>query len=415
MTRRDRAHTEPGISQAALTDARFVANSAEAMTEPEERDGQGRAPVLSEEPLENSSGAVAEATEVAEPARGASASPQPQRSVERREGLRPRHRQALLRRRLRPDRRAGRRARRAAHLLSRDGRPDSGALRGRQDPCLQGLPRAAQRRARPLQGRPALPPGRRPRRGPRAGDADDLEDRDRRHPVRRRQGRRQLPQRPAQFRGAAVDHALADGQDRQGAGPEPRHHGARRRHERPGDGVADGRVRQAPRPHAGDRDRQADRARGLLRPRVGDRPRPRLPVPRGRSQARPVAVHDHRRGAGLRQRRVLGRADPPAARREDHRRLERGRRDPQRRGHRRREAARVRRAGRQAHRVRGRRGDLRPTTCSRSLRRARPRGPRRHDPRGERRPRAVQGPAGGSEQPDHAGRGRDPPARRAST
>ena len=160
-----------------------------------------------------------------------------------------------------------------------------------QDPRLQGLPRAAQRRARSLQGRPALPPRRRPRRGPRAGDADDVEDGDRRHPVRRRQGRRQLPQRSAAARGAAVHHALADGQDRQGARPQPGHHGARRRHERAGDGLADGRVRQAPRPHAGDRDRQADRARGLLRPRVGDRPRPRLPVSRGGPQARPVTQH----------------------------------------------------------------------------------------------------------------------------
>ena len=38
------------------------------MTDPEERDGQGRAPVLSEEPLTNSSGAaeVAEVSEVTE-------------------------------------------------------------------------------------------------------------------------------------------------------------------------------------------------------------------------------------------------------------------------------------------------------------------------------------------------------------
>ena len=65
----------------------------------------------------------------------------------------------------------------------------------REDPRLLRLPRPAQRRARAVQGRHPLPPRRRPRRGARARLADDLEDRDRRHPVRRRQGRRQL--RPA--------------------------------------------------------------------------------------------------------------------------------------------------------------------------------------------------------------------------
>ena len=55
--------------------------------------------------------------------------------------------------------------------------------------AFSGLPGPAQRRPRPLQGRPPVPPRRRPRRGPRAGLADDLEDRRRRPPVRRRQGR----------------------------------------------------------------------------------------------------------------------------------------------------------------------------------------------------------------------------------
>ena len=55
--------------------------------------------------------------------------------------------------------------------------------------------------------------------------------------------------------------------------------------ERPDDGLDDGRVRQAARPYAGDRDRQADLARGLLRPRGRHRPRPRPPVPRGGSRS----------------------------------------------------------------------------------------------------------------------------------
>ena len=88
---------------------------------------------------------------------------------------------------------------------------------------------------------------------------------------------------------AAGDHALVHGQDPEGPRPDARHPRPRRRHQRPGDGLDDGRVRQAPRPHAGDLHRQADRARGLLRPRAGDRPRLHLHVPRGRSADRPDA------------------------------------------------------------------------------------------------------------------------------
>ena len=85
-------------------------------------------------------------------------------------------------------------------------------------------------------------------------------------------------------------HARLHPQDRPGHRADARHPRAGRQHERPGDGLDDGRVRQAPRPHAGDRDRQADRARRLLRPRGGDRPRARLRVPRGGAAPRAVAV-----------------------------------------------------------------------------------------------------------------------------
>ena len=64
-------------------------------------------------------------------------------------------------------------------------------------------------------------------------------------------------------RRAAEDRALVHGQDREGPRPHARHPRPRRQHQRPGDGLDDGRVRKAPRPHAGDRHRQADRARGL--------------------------------------------------------------------------------------------------------------------------------------------------------
>jgi len=49
----------------------------------------------------------------------------------------------------------------------------------------------------PYKGGVRFHPGGRSRRGPRARVADDLEDRDRRHPLRRREGRRQLPRRRA--------------------------------------------------------------------------------------------------------------------------------------------------------------------------------------------------------------------------
>ena len=60
------------------------------------------------------------------------------------------------------------------------------------------LPRPAQPRPRPGQGRHPLPPGRVARRGQGPRDVDDLEVRGRRHPVRRRQGRRDRRSQEAQ-------------------------------------------------------------------------------------------------------------------------------------------------------------------------------------------------------------------------
>ena len=185
-------------------------------------------------------------------------------------------------------------------------------------------------------------------------------------PVRRRQGRRELPGREARVERAAADRALVHGQDREGARPDPRHPRPGREHQRPDHGLVHGRVRQAPRPHAGDRHRQADRARGLARPRGGHRPRLRLHVPRGRAPPRPEPRRHHLRRPGLRQRRLLGGADHAAARREDGRRLRRPRGDPQRRGHRRQRAPRAHRraAGRSPSSRAPRRST--PTTWSRS-------------------------------------------------
>ncbi len=181
-------------------------------------------------------------------------------------GVEPRHRPPLLRDRRRSPWAPGRSARRLLEPVSRGHRPDPRAPLRRQGPRLLRLSHPAQRRPRALQGRRSLPPRGRHRRGSRPGLADDLEDRRRRRAVRRRQGRRQLPGRPARPRGGPEDHPLVHGQGREGARPHPRHRGPRREHERPGDGVDDGRVRKAPRPHAGDRHRQAHLPRGLLRP-----------------------------------------------------------------------------------------------------------------------------------------------------
>ncbi len=121
----------------------------------------------------------------------------------------------------------------------------------------------------PYKGGDPLPPRGRHRRGPRAGLADDLEDRRRQPPVRRRQGRRQLPREQARAQRAAADRALVHGQDREGPRADPRHPGAGRQHQRPDDGLAHGRVRQAPRPHArrsSPASRSRSRARSAARP-----------------------------------------------------------------------------------------------------------------------------------------------------
>ena len=204
----------------------------------------------------------------------------------------------------------------AALLLPRGPGPGPGQARRRQDARLLRLPRAAQRRARPLQGRHPLPPRGGPRRGARARRADDLEDGHREHPLRRREGRRERRPEQAREPRAPGGRALVHGQDREGARTHARHPGARRRHERPGDGLADGRVRKAPRPHARVRDRQADRARGLLRARGRHRPRRGARVPGGRAGDRPRPRRDALRGPGLRQRRLLGGAADAGARRD---------------------------------------------------------------------------------------------------
>ena len=170
---------------------------------------------------------------------------------------------------------------------------------------LQGLPRHAQHRARPVEGRHPLPPGRHARRGQGARDVDDVEVRADGHPVRRRQGRRRRRPEAAVARRARAHDAPLHERDHQRDRPGEGHPGAGRRHRRRGDGVDLRHVLDEQGPlGARRRHRQAAHDRRLARSRRGDRARRALLHPRrGREAGRP-ARRDARRRAGLRQRRL---------------------------------------------------------------------------------------------------------------
>ena len=139
-----------------------------------------------------------------------------------RRGLEPRHRPPLLRARLRP---AGARRRPPGGLLdARIARSRSRSRSSSSDGKIHVFSgyRIQHNGARgPYKGGDPLSPRGRHRRGARAGLADDLEDRRRRHPVRRRQGRRQLPRRPARALRGPDDHPLVHGQGPEGPRARP--------------------------------------------------------------------------------------------------------------------------------------------------------------------------------------------------
>ena len=167
-----------------------------------------------------------------------------------------------------------------------------------------GLPRAVQHHARAGERRHPLPPRRDARRSDGAGRLDDLEMRGRAHSVRRRQGRHHLrSDAHVAPRARSADAPLRGRDHRRDRTGEGRP-GAGRQHQRSGDGVGDGHLQHARRPHVdGGRHRQAARTRRLARPSRGDRTRrddrhARIgEAPRLRHQGR-----DDRR-PGLRQRR----------------------------------------------------------------------------------------------------------------
>ena len=124
-------------------------------------------------------------------------------------------------------------------------------------------------------------------------------------------------------------------------GPDARHPGARREHQCPGDGLDDGRVRQAPRPHAR-RSSPASRSRWRAPSAASRRPAAAASTCSARRLPRSALPRrDDLRRPGLRQRRLLGRPDHAAARLEDGRCLRRDRRHHQRSRDRRRRPGRA--------------------------------------------------------------------------
>ena len=175
---------------------------------------------------------------------------------------------------------------------------------------LRGLPRDAQHRPWPVQGRDSLPPGRHARRGQGARDVDDVEVRADGPPVRRRQGRRDLRSEAALAAGARRDdpslHERDHQRDRAGEG----HPGPRRGHRRERDGVDLRHLLDEQGPlGARGRDRQAALDRRFARTRRGDGARLALRHHRRARRGEQRARWASRRRAGIRQRRPPSRAD----------------------------------------------------------------------------------------------------------
>ena len=194
----------------------------------------------------------------------------------------------------------------AARVQLRDPRPHG--RRAGQD--LPRLPRAAQRRPRPLEGRHPLPPAGDPRHRPRPRHLDDLEVRGRGHPARRRQGRRHLRPPPPEPARAGADLPRLGAPARQerrprGRRPRPRRHDLRPAHAVDARRVRDDPRRPLPRLHH----RQARRHGRLRGPHRGHRLRRRLHHPRGAAGDGDRRAPDPGQRPGLRQRRPV--RDPP--------------------------------------------------------------------------------------------------------
>ena len=181
-------------------------------------------------------------------------------------------------------------------------------------PGLHRLSRPAQPRPRPGQGRHPLPPGREPRRGQGPRDVDDLEVRGRRHPVRRRQGRRDRRPQAAVDEGAGAPDPPLHHRDRGAHRPGARHPRAGREHQRPGHGLDDGHLLDARRATRSRASSPASRSASAA-PRAATRRRPAAASTRSSRPPRHLGMDLHGRdggGPGLRQRRLdRGPADRP--------------------------------------------------------------------------------------------------------
>ena len=184
---------------------------------------------------------------------------------------------------------------------------DDGRRRGDR---LRGLPRDAQHRAWPLEGRDPLPPGRHARRSQGARDVDDLEVRADGPPVRGRKGWRHLRSEAALAAGARGHDPSLHERDHQRDRPGEGHPGPRRRYGRERDGLDLRHLFDEQGPlGARRRHRQAALDRRFARTRRGDGARRAL---RDRRRARRGEQGPRRascRRAGFRQRRSPSRSD----------------------------------------------------------------------------------------------------------
>ena len=172
-----------------------------------------------------------------------------------------------------------------------------------------GLSGAVQHLARSGQGRHPLRHRRHARRSEGAGRVDDLEVRGGQHSVRRRQGRRGLRPVHAVQRRAGADHPPLHLRHHRYAGARFRRAGARRQHQRAGDGVDHGHLLHAQAPHGHRRrHRQAGRDGRLARPARGDGAGLHARDPGGAQAAAHADRGDPGRDSGLRQRRLGRRA-----------------------------------------------------------------------------------------------------------
>ena len=304
----------------------------------------------------------------------------------------------------------------AAHVDQGDYRAHSGAARRRPHRGLHRLPRAALAGARPGQGRHPLRARRDARRSARAGLLDDVEMRGGEHPVRRRQGRRDLRPQPAVRRRTGEADAPLHRRDHRLHRAGARRAGARRQHQRKGDGVDHGHLFHARAPHRhGGGHRQADGAGRLARPPGSHRPRLHDRHPEGAGAPRPATRRRPRGDSGLRQRGRHGGA--PDGRQGLQNRRHRGVRwrglQSQGPGHRR--AAAAPQGDRLHHRIRRRRGHGQERGHVSAVRRAAARRHRERHHFRQRRPPALQDSVRRRQRPHHAaGRRRSWRTRRSS-